>query len=128
MRPEPLPLAGRRERPWKINTIWLLARCPDPGSYTVTMSPTDPNKFVLTRVNQYGGLHLSRKDVSALAVAISPTDPPTTWKIRMTRPDGGNLRPDELDDLMVVLQYAWGALKMSAAMGARRRRPPGGRR
>jgi receptor-binding and translocation channel-forming TcA subunit of Tc toxin len=106
MRPEFFPWrdAGKT---LKIQTIWLLARCPDPGSYTVTMSPTDPNKFVLTRVNQYGGLHLSRKDVSALAVAIAPTDPPTTWKIRMTRPDGGNLRPDELDDLMVVLRYAW---------------------
>jgi len=106
MRPELFPWrdAGKT---LKIQTIWLLARCADPGSYTVTMPPGDPNRSVLTRVNQFGGLHLSRKDVSALEVSTSPTDPPTTWKLRMTRPDGGNLRPDELDDLMVVVRYAW---------------------
>ena len=91
----------------KIQTIWLLARCDDPGSYTVTLSATGAEKFALTRVNQFGGLHVSRKDVSALAVAVSPTGPPTTWKIHMTRPDGGNLRPDELNDLMIVLRYVW---------------------
>ncbi len=91
----------------KIHTIWLLARCDEPGSYTATLSPTGSDNFVLTRVNHYGGLHLSRKDVSALSVIISPTDPATTWRIRMTRPDGGDLRPHELTDLMIILRYAW---------------------
>jgi Tc toxin complex TcA C-terminal TcB-binding domain/ABC toxin N-terminal region/Neuraminidase-like domain/Carboxypeptidase regulatory-like domain/Putative peptidoglycan binding domain/Salmonella virulence plasmid 28.1kDa A protein len=105
----------------KIETIFLLARCTDSGSYSVWMSPPlppaaappDPNKVALARVSQYGGLHLGRKDVSALGVEVSPTDAPTTWKIKVARPDGGNLQNDtvtgtmELEDLMVVVQYAW---------------------
>jgi hypothetical protein len=97
-----------------------LARCTDAGSYTVVMSPPlplgaapDPNKVMLTRVSQYGGLHLGRKDVSALGVEVSQTDPPVRWEIRMTRPDGGNLQHDavskvaEVEDLMVAVEYVW---------------------
>ena len=62
---------------------------------------------MLTRLNQYGGLHIAQKDVSALGIEVPLTDPPVKWQLKMSRPDGGNLRPDELDDLMVVLRYAW---------------------
>jgi hypothetical protein len=120
MKPELFPWrdAGKT---LKIETVFLLARCTNSGSYSVWMSPPlppaaappDPNKVALARVSQYGGLHLGRKDVSALGVEVSPTDAPTTWEIRVARPDGGNLLKDtvtgtmELEDLMVVVQYAW---------------------
>ena len=52
----------------KINTIWLLARCTDAGSYDVVMTPPLPapppagsDTMTLAPVNQYGGLHFSQK-------------------------------------------------------------------
>ena len=69
----------------KVNTIWMLARCSDPGAYQVVMAPPlptgpaapapDPNKLTLARLNQYGGLHVSQRDVSALSIQIAPTGP-----------------------------------------------------
>ena len=93
----------------------VLARCADPGAYAVTVSPPLPagNPIVLARVNQYGGLHVGRADVSALNVTLPPAGPAPTWRIRMTRPGGGNLQPDasgavtEVEDLMVLVRYAW---------------------
>jgi hypothetical protein len=105
----------------KIQTIWVLARCTDQGGYTVVLSPPlppaaappDPNKVTLARVNQYGGLHLGRRNVSALGVEVSPTASPVTWEMRMARPDGGNLQEDpvrkvmEVEDMMVAVTYVW---------------------
>ena len=53
------------------------------------------------------------KTASPLDVEVSPTDPPTTWKIKMARPDGRNLQKEavieamEVEDLMVAVQYFW---------------------
>jgi hypothetical protein len=104
----------------KVNTVWILARCTDAGSYTVAMTPPLPapppagsNTMALARVNQYGGLHFGTKDVSAMGIEIVPTDPPITWRLRMTRPGGGNLIVDpvtdvmEVEDVIVVLGYEW---------------------
>ncbi len=101
------------EKTLKVNAIWLLARCTDPGSYTLQMAPpfpsatlaTDPNKLSLTQVNQYGGLHFSQKDVAALQppIEVLSTDPPVKWKLTMTGPST-NLG---VQDLILVLGYQW---------------------
>jgi hypothetical protein len=96
----------------KVNTIWLLARCTDTGSYEVTIAPSlpapispsdqDPIKLTLAPVNQYGGLHFSQKD--GLGIEVVLTAPPIKWQLRMTRP-GGEIM--EVEDLLLVLGYEW---------------------
>lgn len=111
------------DRALKVNTIWLLARCTDPGNYQIVLSPPlppppsaptpDPNKITLARANQYGGLHFQQKDTSVLGIEVVPTDPPVKWQLKMTRPGGGNLQPDpvkkvsEVEDVILVLGYEW---------------------
>ncbi|MCP9463226.1 MAG: neuraminidase-like domain-containing protein [Nitrospira sp.] len=101
----------------KINTIVLLARCTDPQDYEVTLTPplaapppAGSNTMVLAKSNTYGGLHFGQKDVAA---EIVPTDQPVVWRIKVTRPGGGNLIEDpvrkvmEVEDLILVLGYEW---------------------
>ena len=96
----------------KVNTLWLLARCADAGSYQVVMTPPLPvppppgvNALTLIPVNQYGGLHFAQKSV---AIEIVPTDPLVTWQLKMTGPGpGGNLRDAEVGDVFVVVGYEW---------------------
>jgi hypothetical protein len=105
-----------QEKTLKVNAIWLLARCTNAGNYSVelTLIPSVPNPplasqlFTLARVNQYGGLHFSQKDISAQPIEIVPTDPPTKWQIKMTGPNG-NLQsdPQEVEDLLLLLGYTW---------------------
>ncbi len=108
------------EKTLKVNTIWLLARCTDPGSYNVVMTPPLPepppdgsNMMSLAPVNQYGGLHFNQKDVTAQGIEVVPTDPPVKWQLKMTRPGGGNLQEDpvkkviEVEDVWLVLGYEW---------------------
>lgn len=103
------------ERTLKVNTIWLLARCTDPGNYQVALAlPTpDSNKMTLCRSNQYGGLHFQQKDTSVLGIEILPTGPPVQWQLKMTRPGGANLEEDpakevmEVEDIILVLGYEW---------------------
>jgi hypothetical protein len=58
-------------------------------------------------------LHYGQKDVTALGVEVSPTNPPVKWQIKMTRPGGGNLQEDpvknvmEVEDMILVLGYGW---------------------
>jgi hypothetical protein len=108
----------------KINTICLLARCADAGTYQVVMTPPLPapppagsNTIALITNHQYGDLHFGQKpedpEDAALGVEIVPTDPPITWQLRMTRPGGGNLQEDpikkamEVEDLLLMLGYEW---------------------
>jgi hypothetical protein len=104
----------------KVNTIWLLARCTDTGSYKIIMTPPLPapppdgaDTMMLAPDNQYGGLHFREKDVAALGIQLVPTDPPVTWQLKMTRPGGGNLQEDpvkkvmEVEDVLLVLGYEW---------------------
>lgn len=104
----------------KVNTIWLLARCTDGGTYKVVMTPPFPapppaksDEMTLVQVNQYGGLHFSQKDVSSLEIKLVPTDPPVKWQLKMTRPGGGKLKEDlvkkvmEVEDVLLVLGYEW---------------------
>jgi hypothetical protein len=101
-----------------VQNLVLLARCSDQGSYGVTLTPPLPapppdgsNTITLARLNQYGGLHVGQKDISAMSVRINPTEPPITWQLHMTRPDGANLQPDEVsgkmevEDIFLVLEY-----------------------
>lgn len=104
----------------KVNTIWLLARCTDAGTYKVTMTPPLPepppatsNILSLAPNKQYGGLHFGQKDITALGVTVTPADPPVKWQLKMTRPGGGNLKKDpvkqvmEVEDVLMVLGYEW---------------------
>ena len=98
----------------KIKTIWLLARCTDPGSYEVVIRPplpapppTGSDTIELIPVDQYGGLHFGQKDVDALGIEITPADPPVKWRLKMTRPDGGHLQQNEVQDVLFVLGYKW---------------------
>ena len=108
----------------KINTIWLLARCADAGSYGVVLTPPLPepppagsNTVTLTPSNQFGGLHFGQKPEdpaeSALGIEIEPAGTPITWRLRMTRPGGGNLQEDpvthaiEVEDILLILGYEW---------------------
>src|SRR2546423_6497983 len=82
----------------KINSIWLMARCTDPGSYEVKLTwplSGDSETFSLPEVNQYGGLHAGQKGGSALTPEVVPNDPPGFWRVGITRPRGGEL-PGEL--------------------------------
>ncbi|HEV8713432.1 MAG TPA: neuraminidase-like domain-containing protein [Candidatus Binatia bacterium] len=104
----------------KVNTVWLLARCTDTGSYNIVMTPPLPapppvgsDTMTLAPVNQYGGLHFSQKGVAALGIEVVPTDPPVKWQLKMIRPGGGNLQEDpvkkiiEVEDVLLVLGYEW---------------------
>ena len=110
----------------KVNTIWLLARCTDMGSYSVRFikpslppslspPPPDPNTMTLSKTPQYGGLHFGQRDVKdgSPPITIAPTGPLAMWKLQMTRPGGAKLREDparkimEVEDLILVLGYEW---------------------
>jgi hypothetical protein len=118
MSPSQFPIRDT-EKTLKVNTIWLLARCTDPGTYNVAMTPLldPPNDGSITMnlapVNQYGGLHFNQKDVTAQGIEVVPTDPPIKWQLIMTRPGGGNLQEDpvkkviEVEDVWLVLGYEW---------------------
>jgi hypothetical protein len=119
MGPSLFPMRDQRKT-LKINTIWLMARCTDPGSYDVVMTPplpapppTGSDTMTLAPVNQYGGLHFSQKDVAAVGIEVVPTAPPVKWQLKMTRPGGGNLQEDpvkkvmEVEDVLLVLGYEW---------------------
>ena len=99
----------------KINSLYLCARCTDAGSYGVTVMPPLPvgakTMALVKSRTAYGGLHFSeKKDVG---VEIVPTNPPATWRIRITRPGGSNLIEDplkkvmEVEDMILVLGYQW---------------------
>lgn len=98
----------------KVQTIRLLARCTDAGPYDVMLSPPLPappsvgsDTMTLTPSNDFGGLHYSEKDVTGLGIEVVPTDPPTPWRLKMTRSDGGNLQAGEVEDALLVVGYAW---------------------
>ncbi len=104
----------------KINAVWLLARCTDPGTYSVLLNPPllpppPPGSDVMTlaKINQYGGLHFGQKNVSESDISVAPTDPPLQWVLKMTRPGGQNLEKDpltnemEVEDLMLMVGYDW---------------------
>lgn len=106
----------------KVNSIALLARCSNAGTYAMRVAPPLPppppppagsDVMMLTRLNQYGGLHFSQEAVDALAIEFLPAGPPVTWKLKMTRPGGGDLQVDpgtksmEVEDVLLVLGYEW---------------------
>jgi hypothetical protein len=108
------------EKTLKVNAIHLLARCTAAGNYGVTLTPplpapppADANTMTLAKSNAFGGLHFGQKEVVAAAVRIVPHAPPATWRIRVTRPGGGNLIEDpvkkvmEVEDVILVLGYEW---------------------
>jgi hypothetical protein len=63
----------------KINTIVALARCTNPGNYTITMTPPLPapppvggNTMALIQSTTYGGLHLGQRAVANAGVESHP--------------------------------------------------------
>jgi hypothetical protein len=107
----PLKDAGKT---LKINTIFLIARAKDPGTYEIDMAPLLPpgNEVELNRSTTFGNLHFNEKAVSVFGVEVVPADPPVAWRLQMTGP-GGNLVEDpltgemEVSDLVMVLGYEW---------------------
>ena len=100
----------------KINTLYLLARSTDSVNYGVTLTlplPAGSTTMTLVESKQYGGLHFDQKDISAAGIKMVPTNPPTRWSIRMTRPGGVNLIEDlvkkvmEVEHVVLVLGYQW---------------------
>jgi Tc toxin complex TcA C-terminal TcB-binding domain len=102
-----------------VNTIWLLARCTYAGDYKVVVmsrplpEPTEPTPdeqdngtMTLRRLDEYGGLHFSEKEVATPGIQITPTHPPVTWQLQMARPDGRDLQED-VQDVLIVLGYSW---------------------
>lgn len=96
-----------RDKTLKINTVWLLGRCTDAGGYHLVMTPplsSPPPPLVPSP--EYGGLHVSQQ---------GDTDNPLgteivfgeKWRLKMTRPDGGNLQMGEVTELFLVLGYDW---------------------
>ncbi len=93
----------------KVNTIWLLARCSNTDDYSVAIthpSLAEPIVMTLRPDNKYGGLHCFQQDNAALEIAVAPIDPPIRWQLRMSGPSG-NLRQDEVEDVILVLGYEW---------------------
>jgi hypothetical protein len=55
--------------------------------------------------DDYGGLYAKEENVAG--IEVTPTDPPDTWQLQMTRPGGGNLQNLEVEDVLLVLGYEW---------------------
>jgi hypothetical protein len=103
----------------KINSISLLARCTDPGSYNVVLSalpappPPGSNVMVLAPLAKYGGMHFNRREVETLGIELLPTGPSVKWTMQITRSGGANLQPDpgsnemEVKEFLIVLGYEW---------------------
>lgn len=53
---------------------------------TQAAGPPDPNKLTLVRLNQYGGLHVAQKAVSAPGVEILPTEQPVNGSLNSPAP------------------------------------------
>src|SRR6185503_11070722 len=90
----PLRDAGK---PLQITEIRVLARCADPADYGVTLVPPlaeDAAEIPIIRVHKFGDLHTAPLDVSGDGIAIAPGDPPVAWRLRFTRPGGGDLIED----------------------------------
>jgi Tc toxin complex TcA C-terminal TcB-binding domain/Neuraminidase-like domain/Salmonella virulence plasmid 28.1kDa A protein len=101
-----------KDKTLKVNSIALLARCTNVGSYDVEIEPLPEESIAMTLppVNQYGGLHFSQTGVE---IDLVPTDLPVKWQFKMTRSGGGNLQEDplkkvmEVEELLMVLGYEW---------------------
>lgn len=119
MIPELFPLKDKGKK-LIANTITLLAGCEDAGNYKMVLDPPLPipppagsNELSLAKLNEYGGLHFATKDSAGLSVEVDPSVPPVVWKLRMTRPGGGNLQEDpvthvsEVAYVLLVVGYQW---------------------
>ena len=103
----------------KVNTICLLSRCADVRHYTVLMNlplppPVGTNSISMTLapVNQYGGMHFSQKDVSAIGIQILPNTTPVKWQLKMSGPDG-NLGENKLQDMFLLVGFEWNTSPVS---------------
>ncbi|MDQ6634832.1 MAG: neuraminidase-like domain-containing protein, partial [Gemmatimonadota bacterium] len=110
-----------------VNSIALLARCTNVGGtpydYHVHMTlplpstqpPAEVDMTLSTANNEFGGLYFHQEDDATLpsGIAIAPTDPAVTWRMRMTHADGADLLEDpvrntmEVEEALVVVGYEW---------------------
>jgi hypothetical protein len=88
----------------KVNSIWLLARCTEEGSYSAVLN--DSHTFTLAKSDRFGGLHFGQQNVE-----IEITSTPVKWRLRVIRPGGGDSQEDaankvmEVQDMLLVLGY-----------------------
>jgi hypothetical protein len=93
-----------------VDHIWIISRSPEVTDLEITLTPPLPaipassNKFLLTRVPQYGDLRVAQKDVSRMNVEVANSGPVAKWTVHMTPPGSTVLR---LDDLVMILGYHW---------------------
>jgi hypothetical protein len=109
MTPELFPFRDAKKT-LMINSLWVLARCTQTGSYKVVMTPPLPagaNEFLLAPSNQFGGLRFSSKELVGEEIDLSA--PPVKWQLTMTGPGTGNLQADplEVEDFILVIGYQW---------------------
>jgi hypothetical protein len=106
MSPSLFPIRDQ-DKTLKVNNIWLLTRCTDSGSYTVTLPQhAETPSMTLVSVNQYGGLHFSQNPNLSITIDLTATTP-SKWQLTMVRPGGGHLQKDEVEDVFFVLGYEW---------------------
>jgi hypothetical protein len=106
----PMRDAGKR---LQVTALHVLARCTDAAGYglELTSSDTGTTATNLTRTNAFGGLHVGV--LPNLAESVAADDPSTPWRLKITRPGGGNLLQNpttqsfEVEDVLVVLHYRW---------------------
>jgi hypothetical protein len=100
----------------KINSLSVLARCSDAGAYRVVANPPLPggsDTISIAPLEKFGGLHFGQIDSTASNVEVLPNSPAVTWRMRMTRPGGGDLQSDpatnekEVQDLILIVGYQW---------------------
>jgi peptidoglycan hydrolase-like protein with peptidoglycan-binding domain len=92
----------------KVNTLWLLARCTNSGSYTTVLTiPSRSVAMTTSPLPEYGSLQYSQMDVSVSEVQVTSTDQPVKWSLKVTPPDNGNLQKDEVGDVLLILGYEW---------------------
>jgi hypothetical protein len=95
------------EKTLQVDMVWILARCNGVGSYNVVLtppSPAVPNTASLIQASEYGGLRFQQ--LSGLGIEIDLNQPPATWQLKMTGPNG-LLQAGEVEDMYLVLGYVW---------------------
>jgi hypothetical protein len=94
-----------RDKNLKIVKISILSSVSDnKQQYSIDLiTPKSSENFALMQNEKYGGLIYGEKEV--VSEILSPNIP-TAWKLKMTGPNP-KLLTDELNDVFLVIEYAW---------------------
>jgi len=99
----------------KVTKITFIARCSLNGDYKVEFSPPlptpiippqDADKMILTQVSTYGNMHFATRDTSGDSIILDFSED-IVWNLKIESPTNNNLTKNEIDDIYLVLEYAW---------------------